>query len=234
VDPAYKDIVILMLKSYQEEFDRDINFEQWAKVLGVEEDEIRVNFKYSKSDFEYLTKKYGKYASWAIWNSEDEKDTKVIFTNKSLLNTKYVGVGLNISNPVKTWGNFRGGKHDRKLKQAFNESTIRGFYLTDIIKGVKDANSSNVLRKIRNNEINIREQMNFFIEEMCDIQITSKTTFIIFGNAAYYLFNKYLKEQFPYNKIIKHKHYSCRGTDKDWVDSITKTLQLKPIDVFKL
>lgn len=52
---------------------------------------------YSKAEFDTLTKHLGCFSSWAIWDENDESSTDVILDNIAKLNSKFVGVGLNIS-----------------------------------------------------------------------------------------------------------------------------------------
>ncbi len=171
---------------------------------------------YTIEEYQHLKVKYGNVASWAIWNENNHKDTLIIEENIGLLNSRYVGVALNISNPVKEWSNFR-GTHCRKLEQAFNKTSIRGFYLTDVLKNIVEKNSSVILKKIKSNEIKIESHIASFIEEMKDVKITEETIFLTFGYLANELFTKHLKQIYPNNKVIKLKHYSARGTDKEWV-----------------
>ena len=55
----------------------------------------------SKRKFEEIKKKYGEFATWAIWNIENEADTVIIEQNISALHTNWILIGLNISKPVK-------------------------------------------------------------------------------------------------------------------------------------
>lgn len=181
---------------------------------------------YSKLEFDRLTEKYGKFASWALWDKTDESNTKIIKQNIDLLNSKYVGIGLNISQPVSVWSNFRGGKHDRKLKYAFNDFKYRGFYLTDIFKGIVESKSKVILKQINNNQISINEHLEYFIEEMKAIKINKSTIFIVFGvenSIVSKVFKRYFVPHFIKNDIINYYHYSYYSiTDREWVNGIRK------------
>ena len=95
---------------------------------------------YSTSEYTYLKEKYGGYASWAIWDYQNQRDTFVIDKNVAQLSSWYVFAALNISKELRDepWANFRFGKHDRKLKYACNDTALRGAYLTDLFKGIPE------------------------------------------------------------------------------------------------
>ena len=78
---------------------------------------------------------------------EDEADPTVIQSHIEELNAKHVFIAYNASGDFQRagpWANFRGGRHDRKLKYACNDAALRGSYLTDLFKGIKEANSKKV------------------------------------------------------------------------------------------
>ena len=108
---------------------------------------------FTQIEFERLTEKHGAYGGWAIWNytrnRREENSVKPIDENLIHLNNKYIIIGLNISSPVETWTNFRGGKHDRKLKYAFNNTKVRGSYMTDLFKGIVNSKSTELYEYIK-------------------------------------------------------------------------------------
>ena len=142
------------------------------------------------------------------------------------MHTRLVGVGLNISAPVKIWSNFRGGKNDWRLKELFNKTEHRGFYLTDIIKNEVQPNSKILIEKINSGHISIRSHLDFFIEEMKQLKITDETVFILFGGSVNNIFNQYFKVHFPKNKVIHVWHYSYAYTTNEAVFKKIKS-QLK-------
>ncbi|WP_316819423.1 hypothetical protein [Pedobacter gandavensis] len=183
-------------------------------------------------EFEKLTEKHGAWASWAIWEYEKsrigEKSTDIIYSNIEALNVRNVIIGLNISNGVEVWGNFRGGKHDRKLKYAFNDTAIRGAYMTDLFR-IKMKESTSLAKELKINPELIPENVLRFVDEMRDLKITSETRFILMGTeesvlGKYYRreFQKYFKD----NPVTYHRHYSSRGTDKTWVESMRESLNI--------
>lgn len=188
--------------------------------------------KFTTSEFEKLTEAHGKWGSWAIWEYSNqritEKSTSIITNNLADLNNENILIGLNISKPVEIWGNFRGGKHDRKLKYAFNDTEIRGAYMTDLFR-IKMEKSTDLAKHIISRPELLKENVDRFIKEMNDLNITDKTRLIILGPADSIL-GKYFKDEFQKyfknNPVIYHRHYSSRGTDKDWVESMWKSLNV--------
>jgi hypothetical protein len=95
-----------------------------------------------------LYTKFGHHSSWTIWNPKDITDLSVIDSNHITLQSKVVIVALNISAKVaKPWQNFHVGRNNYKLKKAFNDTSYRGAYITDLIKDHMSPNSKEVLKK---------------------------------------------------------------------------------------
>ncbi len=187
---------------------------------------------FNENEFQLLENKYGSYGSWAVWSDSkrQEKSTSVIRENLSDLNSRNILIGLNISADIDTWGNFRGGRHDRKLKYAFNNSFIRGAYMTDLFKNITEAKSNNIPKLLRQNPDIITRNVSMFIDEMRDLKISSATRFIVLGTEKSILakyFKSHFQGFFPANPVMYHRHYSSRGTDKDWVESMWKALGIK-------
>lgn len=171
---------------------------------------------YSLEEYKKIRLKYGPFASWAIWNDENEKDTSIIESNFEDLNSKFVLIGLNISKSLINvpWINFHGGKHDRKIKYACNDTKLRGSYITDMFKDYPEVNS-NLLKDI-DPEI-IKKNVEFFNQEMKDIKVNSNTQIISFGIQADIYFRKYFQSYWN-NQYINYYHYSnYQIKDRDWV-----------------
>lgn len=181
---------------------------------------------YSLNEYNKLVLKYGSYASWAIWDYENESDSSIIEQNINKLHSRFVLIGLNISKSLKKqpWVNFHGGRHDRKLKYACNNTKLYGSYITDIFKDLPESNSNNIKNFLTDNII--KDSINFFNKEMIDVRANNNTQFIIFGMPNSFLarcFNTYFKQH--KNRIIYYYHYSYYGiTDKKWVQGIWKKL----------
>jgi hypothetical protein len=186
---------------------------------------------FTTEEFKTLTERHGRYGSWAIWSylkgRTGERSCDPITENVHLLNSKHVVIGLNISKPVSTWGNFRGGTHDRKLKYAFNDSDLKGCYMTDLFKDVVNPNSTSFNNYIESQPHLTQHNVNLFRQEMSNLKITPETTFTLMGTEQSILatlYQKYFRIHFPDTKLIYHRHYSSRGSDKEWVESIWQTL----------
>lgn len=188
-----------------------------------------------KKKFSFLSKKYGKYSSWAVWddNPKNITSTKVITENYKILHSNYVIIGTNKSiegMKGENWQNFRGkrrGSHDRKLVMAFNCKPFKGSYMTDLFKttakSVKD-----LKLKIKTNNLNISRQVSFFKEEMLDINATNKTKYIIFGKFTSKMFEKHFKNDLNINpkNIFYYEHYSStHKSDKKWLKGLYSKLK---------
>ena len=185
---------------------------------------------FNKLEIEKIKDEFGKFSSWAIWDFQNEKNTTIIEDNLELLHSNYVFIGLNISKEVGLWENFRGGKHDRKIKYTFNSIRhIKGAYMTDLIKKA-EVNSTNLLKKIKDGEIDILKQINILRNELDLIKVTSKSKFIIFGNVAREIYDEYFEKYFPDNKVYYLKHYSGRGDDKKWVENVWERLNITDLE----
>lgn len=181
---------------------------------------------YSQETYENLKQKYGSYSSWAIWNEDDVHDTTIIDKHFSKLNSKYIILGLNISGVLgaKSWTNFHDNTHSRKLRYACNHSEFRGCYITDIFKDFPEANSLKVKQNI--SEELITHNVEFFKQEMKDININENSIFIVLGGLTKDYFNKYFKPYFQ-NKVIYFDHYSAyaKYTDQGWAEEFLKTVR---------
>lgn len=179
---------------------------------------------YTQQHFKYLTEKYGSFASWAIWDAKNEKDTSIIFQSIDKLHSNFVLLGLNISSPLsnKSWVNFHGGRHDRKLKYACHNTVLQGSYITDLFKDIDEPDSSKIKSKLSNSLIH--DNVDYFNQEMKDISVNEDTVFIVLGVPSSFLakcFDTYFKYSFPTNKVIFYPHYSYyKLTDEEWVTGL--------------
>jgi hypothetical protein len=187
----------------------------------------------NETQYPRLREKYGKYSSWAIWNHEDEADPTIIESHIEELNANHVFVAYNASRKEgylrdEAWANFRGWKHDRKLKYACNDTNdLRGSYLTDLFKGIKEPNSAKVRDYLTQEVVN--KNVSCFLEEMLDIGTTKETVYVVLG-----VYNSDIGKQFrknfldkmgDVNDVIYYTHYSnFRLTDEEWVEGLWKEL----------
>ncbi len=187
---------------------------------------------YTEEHFRHLTDTYGRYGGWAIWDygkqRHEERSTACIYKSLHLLHARYVVVGLNVSARIPVdWENFRGGRHDRKMKYAFNDNLMKGCYITDIFKGIEEASSIKLFKHLEENPHIIPGHVELFRQEMEDIGASENTVFVILGpetsGVAQY-FAKHFYPHFPNNKVLFYYHYSGRGTDRKWVENVWSLL----------
>lgn len=210
---------------------RNVIFVDIVKRLGNLKNKFRFLFKLVQIQQEYkkIKEKYGFCSSWAIWDENEESNTSVIDDNFSQLNSNHIFVALNISGPLakKPWLNFHGGKHDRKIKYACNDTILRGSYITDLFKEIEESKSGN-LKKSLTEEV-IKKNVDYFFQEMKDVGINLNSKFIIFGNKSSFIgqcFDKYFKRYFE-NEVVYYCHYSYYGiSDKKWVEGLWRELKI--------
>lgn len=177
--------------------------------------------------FNFIKDKYGYYGSWAVWAKQEERpmqkerpksnigDLQVLdpAINRNLLfilNPNVVFVGLNISGEIKTpLANFHSSNpkaNDYKIRYAFKVSPYWGGYMTDIIKDHVEIKSGKVENFLRENEDFEQQNVQRFCEELEDIG-ANKPTLIAFGNAAFKVLKRNLKNEFNILKIYHYAHF---------------------------
>ena len=171
--------------------------------------------------------KYGLYSSWAIWNPDNPADTGIINSHLDTIKTSVIIVGLNVSRAVaKCWLNFHSRDHARKLMFAFNDSSYRGAYMTDIIKGEIEANSGRMSARIRKGDIDVQKHVGRFCAEMHDVGVQQHDLFILFGGDVTHVFRKHLVR--IYSNYVSCPHYSMYGkgySDAEWVDKTWRIVE---------
>jgi hypothetical protein len=79
--------------------------------------------------FESLKKAWGRWSTWALWDSDDITDTDIIEKNVKALNPNVVFIDLNASRDISDgyWRNFHlDYKACRNLRDMLNEPSWRG------------------------------------------------------------------------------------------------------------
>lgn len=166
------------------------------------------------SHLEDIKIRYGHMSSWGIWCDKDVKEKSNIsdlsiltnLINTQSLNPNVIFVGLNISKPIKPFGNFHSNSsrsHDYKIRYALKDTIFWGSYMTDIIKDFEEKTSGKVMKFIRKNPSFVEENIKTFEEELLFIG-SNNPIIIVFGNKCYEILNKYLNKY----KIYKVSHYS--------------------------
>lgn len=189
---------------------------------------------YTNAQYKNFKRKYGSYSSWAIWNENNLKDTLVIEENIPALNSEYVFLGLNVSKELDKafWSNFHGGRHDRKLMIACNDTKLRGSYITDIFKDLPITKASDVEKYLEAHPEQIKKNVDSFNNEMSDIGINEDSVFIVLGVMAQKFYENEFRGVYK-NKYVNYRHYSCHGTDEAWVNGLGKELGIKKIEEWR-
>ena len=165
-----------------------------------------------------VRKKYGHYASWAVWGAEgltpksgmgdisffEDPREELLAT----LNPEVILVGLNISRPIqRPFGNFHPDypeAQDYKLRHALYETGFWGGYLTDIIKDFEEKVSGKMMAYLRQDSDFERANIKIFREEIAAIGSVSPTL-IALGGDSFAILKRSLGEDF---RIMKALHYS--------------------------
>ena len=166
----------------------------------------------NKEQFDLIKKKYGHYASWAIWAEEGDKPKSnmgdlSIFEDKNILshiNPNIILVGLNISKrdeinrPFENFHGPLGGAY--KIRYAFKNSLYWGGYMTDVIKDFAEKVSKKMMSYLKEDKIFEKENINSFLKELEDLE-SNNPTIIAFGNDAYSVLIRNLKNRKYFIKV---------------------------------
>ena len=175
----------------------------------------------TREKFDFVKKKYGPVASWAIWAHEDGIPTSNMGDltvldpeiNKNLLselNPNVVLVALNFSEDVnhKPFENFHaGGKfQDYKTRYALRDSPYWGGYMTDIIKNHPEKKSKELVKYLEKHPDEVQSNVESFRQELRDIG-AEKPKLVAFGRAVHDI----LKKNLPEFEIVKIPHYAAQN-----------------------
>ena len=89
-----------------------------------------------------------------------------------------------------------------------------------------EKSSAEIEKAVKQGNLDISEHVKSFVEEVKFVGVNEKTKFIVFGDTARNLYDEYYERHFPENKVYYIKHYSSRGTDKDWVEKVWDRLNI--------
>ena len=189
-----------------------------------------------KDKFNLIKKKYGHYASWAVWADEGPKpkdnvgdlsifDIEVNTDFIELLRPNIFLVGLNISRRIEfPLGNFhdtRSKAMDFKIRYALKDSPYWGAYMTDIIKDFEQKVSDKMMKYLQTNKKFEEENVNIFREEINDLEI-NEPIIIAFGKDAYTILLRNFKNEF---EIIRIQHYSNYSSKEKYREEIKSILE---------
>ncbi|NIS68535.1 MAG: hypothetical protein GTO12_06150 [Proteobacteria bacterium] len=192
---------------------------------------------FDKNQFELIKKKYGHYASWALWADEGKKpkdnigDVSIldIEKNKDVLKQikpHIILVGLNISRRIeKPLANFHDPRPyamDYKIRYALKNTPYYGAYMTDIIKDFEQKISGKVMTYLKENKMFETTNIEMFREEVRDLQV-SKPLIIAFGNDSYEILFKNLSSEYD---IVKIPHYSHQISKEKYKEEVHRILNI--------
>ena len=193
-----------------------------------------------KKKFNKIKKEYGDCASWAIWKEVGEtpksnmEDLNILDPRQnpnllSELRPNVVFVGLNTSKDIsglEPFSNFHPTNpfaNDYKTRYALKDTELWGGYMTDIIKKHEELHSLSVVKHLRKYPEVVDENIETFRKELKDLG-TKNPTIIAFGNAAYSILTRYLKDEY---KILKVYHYSYFRINKERYREHVKSVVLE-------
>lgn len=193
----------------------------------------------TREKFDFIKKKYGHFASWAVWAESihgkpksNMGDLTVLDPeiNKNLLselNPNVIMVALNFSKNVKhdQWGNFHSNRStatDYRTRYALRGSSLWGAYMTDIIKDYPEKESSKVIEFLKHNKTIEEKNIGFFRQELSDIGATDPLL-VAFGNAVYDILKRYFTGEFKIIKIPHYAHFISKEHYREQVKSILHT-----------
>ena len=178
--------------------------------------------------FEFIKKKYGHCASWAVWKEQGNNlplfnmgDLNVLDPQQnpdvlSELKPDVVFVGLNVSKDIgsqKPFSNFHptySRAQDYKTRFALKDTKLWGGYMTDIIKDYPELHGQNVVRFLGDNPDVEKKNIETFREELKDLG-TENRTIIAFGGDVYRILKRNLQNAFPSSCSVEYFKYSDSG-----------------------
>jgi len=189
-----------------------------------------------------IAKKYGKVASWAVWDRVGDKPKSNISNMElfdiqntpSLLNvlrTNTVMVALNFARDVEMeepFLNFHDPNphgQDFKIRYAFEGTEYYGSYMTDIIKDFPMLSSKDVMKYLKDKPDEIQKQLEIFVQELKFIG-ADKPLIMAFGRDTYDLLSKYLCSS-VYSDLIALTHYSHQISKENYRADTHEKLSIK-------
>jgi hypothetical protein len=180
----------------------------------------------TKAAFERIKDQHGGYASWAVWGpigatpKSGMDDLSVFETDAvlSVLKPNIIMLGLNFSKTItqpQPFHNFHaaGNAQDFKTRYAFQDSEYCGAYMTDIIKGLPEMDSSKAMKHLAEQPQLLAESLRIFRQELQDLG-TSQPIILAFGHHAYNLAQDHLRPD-EYGLLVRLPHYSDYRLNKE-------------------
>jgi len=196
-----------------------------------------------RATFQLIKKKYGHYASWAVWADAGEKpkdnigDLSIFEIEEgdgllSQLKPGVVLVGLNISRgimplPFVNFHDGRGKSQDFKLRYALKGTPLWGAYITDIIKDFDQKVSGKVLAYLRSNRSFEKDNVEVFKEELRDLGVT-QPIIIALGAVAFTVLARNLGKQYDVWKMPHYSQYISKEKYREEVGAIIESKSSQP------
>ena len=190
-----------------------------------------------------IAKKYGEFASWAVWADENIKpksnigDMSIFDLEKNpklleILNPNVIMVGLNFSRTIEReiFVNFHDKRpqgQDYKIRYAFKGTEFYGAYMTDIIKNFEEKISGDVLLYLKKHTEFELNNIKLFEQEIKDLKCMNPLL-IAFGNITYELLQKHFGKRYVVKKVM---HYSNHISKEDYKDSVWESLYTQKSDI---
>ena len=188
-----------------------------------------------REKFEFIKYKYGHWTSWAIWSEVGDKPKSnvgdlSIFNGDDFLkdlNLNFVLVGLNISRgdvkfPLGNFHDSRTEATDYKIRFALKDTIFWGSYMTDIIKDFSEKDSGKMMSYLRSNKLFENNNLEIFKNELKDLG-SSNPTIVAFGNDAYSILLRNLKDEYNILKVPHYANYTSKEIYREQViDLITR------------
>ena len=145
-----------------------------------------------------VLKRFGHFASWAVWAEEGEKPKDNIHDlsvydpvkNRTLLGTLHgnaILLGLNISRRIeRPFGNFHDPRPmatDFKIRHALKHTNYWGYYMTDIIKDFEEKSSGKMMSFLRTNKDFERENIQK-LQQQIGLLGYANPVLVVFGRDA--------------------------------------------------
>ena len=191
-----------------------------------------------------IKRRYGRFASWAVWSDGDKNegiDDLSIFKSSNILNMLNPNIVFCALNPggnrdvdgdhvpntgtdrIDNWRMFHvTGCCDYKIRYILKDTMFTGAYMTDIINGGVDSDSTNVKKIVNSDICVVSKNVNKFCDEL--ILLNSKPIVIAFGADSYNLLLKYeskINDRIGYKlRCYKLTHYAHHIRLADYRDEV--------------
>ena len=187
--------------------------------------------------FMLIKRRYGHYASWAVWADGSNKpkehvgDLSIFETTADgdllkQLNPNAVLVGLNISRKIQfPLGNFhdaRPASMDYKIRYALKRTILWGAYMTDIIKDFEQRASGNVMSYLRTKKTFEKDNLKIFQTELSDLGAV-QPTLIAFGRDAFQILDRNLGSTHNILRVPHYSNYGSKETYREQIGAVIKS-----------